>query len=73
MSSGTSKKKWKNGSAAYGDIVGSAICRSENTLTTLGVTFAATSAIVAPPGSVTVACDGGRAIDAVAGVAGGHA
>jgi hypothetical protein len=31
-------------------------------LTTLGVTFAATSAIVAPLGSCTVACAGGGAI-----------
>src|SRR4051812_41330454 len=67
---GFPKKYRKNGSAENGDVLGRAMLRSENTFTTLGVTFADTSAIVSPFGSCTDACAGGSAGGEVGGAAG---
>src|SRR4051794_7182462 len=58
---GAPKKYWKNGSVRNGARSPRLTCRSENTLTTLGVTLAATSAMVRPDGTWTVAEDGAGA------------
>src|SRR5262245_22308053 len=51
------KKYSKNGSLSIGD-ARRLTTRSENTLTTLGITFSATSAMVRPDGSWTAGADG---------------